>query len=200
MKEVSLSGSKRENVGKKDAKALRNAGNVPAVLYGGSEQVAVSLKENDVNKLIFTPHVYLVNLDIDGNAVKAIVQDYQQDPVTDRIVHVDFLEVTDSKPVKVKLPVNIEGSSPGVMQGGKLQQVLRKLTVKGLLKDLPETIGVDISKLNIGDAVRVEQMEVEGLSFLEASSALIVSVKMARGAKKDDGAEEEGVEEAAAAE
>ena len=198
MKKVSLSGSKRENVGKKDAKALRNAGRVPAVLYGGSEQVAVSVTENDANKLVFTPHVYLVELDVDGKAVKAIVQDYQQDPVTDRIVHIDFLEVSDDKAVKIKLPVNIEGKSPGVMQGGKMQQVLRKLTVQGLLKDLPETIAVDISPLNIGDAIRVEQMEVEGLTFLDASSALIVSVKMARGAKKAED-EEEG-EEAPAAE
>jgi large subunit ribosomal protein L25 len=202
MKKVSLSGSKRENVGKKDAKAVRNAGNVPVVLYGGKDQISFSIKRTDLDKLIFTPHIYLVELDIDGTNVQAILQDYQQDPITDKVVHADFLEVSDKKAVKIKLPITIEGSSPGVIQGGKMQQIFRQLRVEGLIKDLPETIAVNISKLNIGNAVRVSDMEVPGLRLLDSPNAVIVSVKMARGAvieeEETEVATEEGATEAAA--
>lgn len=195
MKKVSLSGSKRENVGKKDAAQLRREGRVPAVVYGGGNQTHFHVKETDANKLIYTPDVYQIELDVEGEKSNAIIQELQQHPVTGRIQHIDFLLLDDNKPVKVKLPVRVSGMSPGVMAGGKMQQVFRKLKVEGLPNALPEAINVDITPLNIGDAVRVKHIELEGCTVLDAPNAVVVSVKMARGAKKAE--EEAGAEEAA---
>lgn len=199
MKKVSLSGSPRTNVGKKDAAELRRNGRIPAVVYGGGEQVHFHVKETDMNKLVYTPDVYQIEIDVDGKKMNAIVQEMQQHPVTSRIQHIDFLLLDDNKPAKVKLPVRVSGMSPGVMAGGKMQQVFRKLTVKGLPSALPEAITVDISPLNIGDAVRVSHIEIEGCEVLDAANAVVVSVKMARGAKKGEEEEAEaadGAEEA----
>lgn len=202
MKKVSLSGSPRASVGKKDATALRNNGRVPAVVYGGGEQIHFSIKEVDMNKLIYTPDVYQIELDVDGKKSNVIIQELQQHPLTSRVQHVDFLLLDDNKPVKVKLPVRVSGKSPGVIAGGKMQQVFRKLAVQGLPNALPEAINLDITPLNIGDAIRVKHIEIEGCEVIEAPNAVVVSVKMARGAKKaeavEEGAEgEEATEEAA---
>lgn len=198
MKEVSLSGSLRANVGKKDAKAVRNSGGVPCVVYGSGEQTHFSVKHVDMEKLIYTPNVYIINLDINGKTVKSVIQDIQFHPVTDKIVHVDFIELQDNKKVKVNIPVNLIGRSPGVMSGGKLQQIFRRVKVFALPADLPDSIEVDISGLNIGQAIRVRDINNESLNILNAASAVICSVKMARGAVVND--EEEGEEEAEAAE
>ena len=200
MKTVSLSGSSRENVGKKDAKALRNEDKVPCVVYGVSGQTHFSVKHNDMKKLVYTPDVYLIDVEVNGATTKSILQEVQQHPVTDKILHADFLEVTDDRPVKIKLPVIISGSSPGVMAGGKMQQVFRRLSVMGLAKHMPESIEVNIDSLNIGDAVRVNSLDYEGLTFLDPANAVVVSVKMARGAKKAEDEEEEAAGEEAAAE
>lgn len=193
MKVVSLSGSPRENVGKKDAKALRSAGLVPCVLYGSGEQVHFSAEAVQVEKLIYTPEVYKVDLDINGRKSQAIIQEVQQNPLTDDIIHVDFLELNENKPVKVSLPVRIKGIAPGVTSGGKLQQVFRKLKLAGLPKDMPADITLDITKLEIGDAIRVKHVEIPGVQILDPANAVVVSVKMARGAKKKS-AEEEAAE------
>src|SRR6056300_667257 len=183
MKEVSLSGALRTHVGKKDAKAVRKEGRVPCVIYGSGEQHHFSVKHVDMEKLIYTPNVYMINLDIEGKAVKSIIQDIQYHPVTDRIVHVDFV-----------------GSVPGVLNGGKLQQIYRKLKVVGYPKDMPDTIEVDINALKIGMAVRVRDISVDGIELLNAPSAVVCSVKMARGAvNADDDDEEEAGEEGAEA-
>jgi large subunit ribosomal protein L25 len=197
MKEVSLSGALRTHVGKKDAKAIRNAGNIPCVVYGSGEQHHFSVKHTEMEKLVYTPNVYIINLDIDGNAKKAIIQDIQFHPVTDKIVHVDFIELADDKKVKLNIPVNLVGRAPGVLNGGKLQQIFRKLKVLGYPKDLPDTIEVDINKLRIGQAIRVRDISVEGIELLNAPSAVVCSVKMARGAVDVDEDEEEEGEEAA---
>ena len=191
MKEVSLSGSLRSNVGKKDAKAVRRSGNVPCVVYGSGEQIHFSVRHVDLHKIMFSPDVFAINLDIDGKKVKAIIQDAQQHPLTDRIVHVDFLELQDDKLVKVDIPVTLEGRSIGVLNGGRLQQVFRKLTVLGYPKDIPDTISVDISGLRIGMSVRVKELENDSLKLLNAANAVVVSVKMARGAVDEDEEEEE---------
>ncbi len=149
MKKVSLSGSPRENVGKKDTKAIRAAKRVPAVVYGSGKQTHFSVKHTDMEKIVYNKDVFNVELDVDGNKFSTIVKDIQFHPVTDRIQHVDFLELDENKKVKVDIPVVLEGRSPGVMMGGRLQQVFRKLTVFALPKDLPEEIKVDISKLRI---------------------------------------------------
>jgi len=190
MKVVSLSGSPRENVGKKDAKALRSAGLVPCVLYGSGEQVHFSAEAVQVDKLIYTPEVYKVDLDINGRKSQAIIQEVQQNPLTDDIIHVDFLELDENKPVKISLPVRIKGIAPGVTSGGKLQQVFRKLKLAGLPKDMPADITLDISKLEIGDAIRVKHIEIPGVQLLDPANAVVVSVKMARGAKKKSAEEE----------
>ena len=186
MKEVSLSGSPRENVGKKDAKAVRNAGRVPCVLYGSGEQTHFSAKLLDLERIVYTPDVYKVNITVGDKKASAIIQERQHDPVTDRIRHIDFLEVDDKKAIKVSLPVRIKGSSPGVLAGGKLQQVFRTLKVVGLSKDIPAEITLDISKLEIGNAIRVKNVELKGVTLLDPANAVVVSIKMARGAKKVD--------------
>ncbi len=184
MKVSQLSGSPRANVGKKDAKALRAAGQVPCVLYGTGTQTHFSVKDIAIEKLVFNPDVFQIELDIDGKKANAIIQDLQQDPITDRVMHVDFLELDPKKPVKVGLPVRLTGSSRGVMAGGKLMQVFRRLKVIALPGDLPEAIVIDISKLRIGQSVRVGDLETSGLKFTDAKNAVVVAVKMARGASK----------------
>lgn len=196
MKKVSLSGSKRENVGKKDAKAVRNAKRVPCVVYGTGKQTHFSVKHTDLEKIVFNKDVFNVELDIDGEKVSTIIQDMQQHPVTDKITHIDFLELQADKKVKVDIPVVIEGRSPGVMNGGRLQQVFRKLTVYALPADLPEVLTVDISALKIGNSIRVKALATDSIQLLNAANGVVVSVKMARGASEEE--EEEVVEEAAA--
>jgi large subunit ribosomal protein L25 len=196
MKTAQLSGSSRTNVGKKDAAAVRNAGLVPCVLYGTGEQTHFAVKRVDLEKIIFSPEVYQVELDIEGKKATAIVRELQQHPVKDTIMHVDFLQTTDKKPIKVGLPVRLTGSSRGVMAGGRLQQVFRNLTCVGLAKDLPDAITLDISKLRIGHAIRVKDIAIDGVKFLDPANAVVVSVKMARGAVKGADADDEEEEEA----
>jgi len=186
MKVVSLSGSPRENVGKKDAKAIRNAGNVPCVLYGAGEQTHFSVSHVKAEKIVKSPDVYQVELDIAGKKTHAIIQELQQNPVNDRITHIDFLQLRDDKNVAVKLPVRLKGVSPGVISGGKLQQVFRKLQCVGLPKDIPADITLDISPLEIGDAIRVKHVVIPGVTILDPANAVVVSIKMARGAKKKE--------------
>ncbi|MEX1191774.1 MAG: 50S ribosomal protein L25 [Brumimicrobium sp.] len=182
MKVVQLSGSTRANVGKKDAKAVRNAGNVPCVLYGTGEQTYFSVRSVDMEKIIFSPDVYKVELDIDGKKVITLIQELQMHPVTDKPLHVDFLELVDGKPVKVGIPVQTTGRSRGVLNGGRLLQVFRRLDVVGLPKDLPDAIQLDISPLRIGMSIRVRDIQIPGVKILNDPSAVVVSVKMARGA------------------
>ncbi len=191
MKEVSLSGSPRANVGKKDTKAVRNSGDVPCVVYGSGTQTHFSVKHTDMEKLIYTPDVYIINLDIDGKSVKTIIQDIQYHPVTDNIQHVDFLELQDDKKVKVNVPVYLHGRAPGVLNGGKLQQIFRKVKVYALPANLPDSIQVDISKLKIGMAVRIKDIASDSLEILNAPNAVVCSVKMSRGAVAEDEDEEE---------
>jgi large subunit ribosomal protein L25 len=194
MKTAHLSGSLRANVGKKDAAALRNAELVPCVLYGLGEQTHFSVKRNDIEKIVFSPEVYLVELDLEGKKAKAVIRELQHHPVKGTVLHVDFLELSDTKPVRVKLPVRLTGSSKGVMAGGKLMQTFRQLTCFGLPQDLPDAITLDITKLKIGKSIRVSAIEIPGVKFLDPANAVVVAVKMARGAVKpadDDDDEDE---------
>jgi large subunit ribosomal protein L25 len=184
MKTAQLSGSLRTNVGKKDAAALRNAELVPCVLYGQGEQTHFAVKRNDINKIVFSPEVYLVELEIEGKKAKGIIRELQQHATKDTIQHVDFLELNDTKPVRIGLPVRVKGSSKGVMAGGKLMQTFRRLNCVGLAKDLPDAITLDITKLKIGKSVRVGEINIPGVKFLDPANAVVVSVKMARGATK----------------
>jgi large subunit ribosomal protein L25 len=200
MKTVQLSGSLRANVGKKDASSLRTAGLVPCVLYGQGQQTHFSVKQVAIEKIVYSPDVYQVELNIDGKTAVGIIQELQQHPTKDTIQHVDFLELNETKSIRIKLPVRLVGSSPGVMAGGKLMLVFRSLQCVGLSKDLPEAIILDISTLNIGGAIRVNTINIPGITFLDPANAVVVSVKMARGAVKGEEAEGEIEEEVAVAE
>jgi len=191
MKTAQLSGSLRANVGKKDAKALRNEGLVPCVLYGQGEQTHFSVKQVQMEKIVFSPDVYRIELDLDGKKASAIIREIQQHPTKDTVQHVDFLELNDAKEVRIKLPVRLTGSSRGVMAGGKLMQVFRHLHCQGLPSALPEDIKIDISPLRIGHSVRVSNINLEGVKILDPSNAVVVAVKMARGATKGSDADPE---------
>ena len=182
MKTASLSGSSRESVGKKDADALRSASRVPGVLYGGAEQIHLSVEEIQLNKLVFNPDVFKIELDIEGKKVDCIIQDIQFHPVTDRVTHIDCLEILPGKPVKIDLPLRTTGQSIGVMNGGRLELNYRRLPVRGIADQLPDCITVDITPLKIGDNARVRDLKVDGLDILLSESALLVACKRTRAA------------------
>lgn len=196
MKTAQLSGSLRANVGKKDAKALRNEGLVPCVLYGQGEQTHFAVKRVPLEKLVFSPDVYQIELDIDGKKAKAIIRELQQHPTKDTVQHIDFLELNDAKEVRVKLPVRLSGSSRGVRAGGKLMQVFRHMQCQGLPSALPEEINIDISPMRIGQSFRVSNIEIPGVKLLDPANAVVVAVKMARGAVKGSDVNPEDDEEA----
>jgi len=191
MKEVSLSGSLRENVGKKDAKKHRKEGKIPCVLYGGKEQIHFTVPELNFGKLIFTPEVFIVNLDLNGTAYKAVLQDVQYHPVTDKVLHADFLEVIPGKLLIVGLPIKFEGTSPGVIRGGKMIKKMHKIRVKGLIEEMPDYIVVDISTLDIGGSVKIRDIELDKLTLLDPPNSVLVRVKMARAVEEVVGEEEE---------
>jgi len=180
MKTVSMSGSPRENVGKKDAKRARRQGMVPCVLYGGQEQIMFLAEESAFKDVVYTPEVCLVSIDINGKTYKAILQDIQFHPVREQILHADFFQIFDDKPVKISVPVKLVGTSPGVLQGGKLVLKLRKLMVKALPANLPDFIQVSIAKLKIAESIIVEQLEVKDVEFMDAGRSVVVQVKTAR--------------------
>ncbi len=181
MKTVSMSGSLRENVGKRDAKALRYEGKVPCVLYGGENQVHFQTDLDAFKAVIFTPETFVIEININGKIYKALLKDVQYHPVGDQVVHADFYEVKDEKPVVVSLPIKLTGSSPGVIRGGKLKQKLTRLNVKGLIADMPEYIEISISKLNVGQSIKVKNLEYANIKFLDNSNSVIVEVMTARG-------------------
>lgn len=200
MKTASLSGSPREGVGKKDAAELRAKGQVPGVLYGGSEQVHFHVNEVQLNKLVFTPETYRLNFEVGGTTYDCVVQDIQFHPVTDRIVHIDLLQVFADKPIRVKLPVRTTGTSVGVRNGGRLHIVYRRLPVVGLADQIPEDVSVDISSLDIGDSLRVGGLSFEGFSVPLNESAVVLGVRRTRAAMSAAAGEVEGEEGAEVAE
>lgn len=192
MKSVALSGNKRAERGTSNAKSLRKEEQIPAVIYGGKENAHFTVNEVAFSKLVNTPEVFFIDLDIDGTTFKAIIKEVQYHPVTDRPIHVDFLEVFEDKAVTVKLPVKLTGNSRGVINGGKLRMVTRKLRVNGLPSALPEFIELDITDLRIGQSIKVDAINVDGLKFLDASNAVVVAIKRSRVSVADE--EEEGEE------
>lgn len=192
MKTVSMSGSLRENVGKKDTKALRSEDKVPCVLYGGSEQqIKFSVPKKDFIPLLFTPDTNYVKINIEGKEHNAILQDIQYHPVNDEVLHADFLRIFDDKPIKIAVPVKTTGTAPGVLQGGKLTLKMRKVKLYGLPNDIPQEVVVDISKLNIGQGIKVSEISVPNVEFMEVKSSVIVAVKATRNAKATAEATEE---------
>lgn len=181
MKSVSLSGSLRENVGKKDAKSLRNAGRVPCVLYGGEQQIQFHADAAGFKPILFTPETYVINIVIGDKTYKSVLKDVQYHPVGDHVLHADFYEIIEDRPVVVSLPVKVKGTSPGVIRGGKLKVKLPRLSVKGLVGFVPEFIEINISKLNVGQTIKVKDISIANLSILDDANAVVAEVKTARG-------------------
>ena len=197
MKTFALGASVRET-NKIANRALRNQGKVPCVLYGGEKQVYFSATENDLNKLVNTPDVYLLNIDIDGESFQAILQDIQFHPLTDRIIHIDFLQVFDDKEVTVNIPVNFIGTPIGVRNGGNLLVRKRAIRTRAIPANLPDAIDINIEELKIGKFLYIGDIRDERYSFLAGDKSVIVGVKTARGAVEDEEEEdEEGTEEGA---
>lgn len=200
MKTLAINVKKREKSGKANTRALRNQGNVPCVLYGGEKQVVFYAHENDFRKLVYTPDVFIAELNIDGIKVNAIMQEIQFHPVTDKILHIDFLEVFNDKPITVSIPVILNGIAEGVRQGGNLLFRRNKIITKGLMSSLPDSIDLDISHLKIGMFIYIKDLNIEGCQFLAPSNSVIVGVKTARAVieevVEDDGATEEENESA----
>jgi large subunit ribosomal protein L25 len=186
MKSVSMSGSPRASVGKKDAKKLRTEGKVPCVLYGGAEQVSFSVDEKQFKSLVYTPDVHTVEIDVNGKKYKAILQDLQTHPVTDKIIHADFVEVVSGKPVIMSLPVRTTGTAPGVKAGGKLLKKLRKVSAKGTIDKMPDAITIEIGNMNIGDAVTVRDLKYDGITFLTPASSTIVTCQVTRNVAEEE--------------
>ena len=198
MKTIKIKGTKRESVGKTNAKLLRKTDMIPCVLYGGKDNVHFSSHALELGKILYTPEVYIVKLDVDGNEVNAILKEVQFHPVTDKILHIDFLQVFDDKKVEIKVPVVLYGFSVGVKQGGKLYLQLRKLTAKALLKDIPDSLKIDVTKLSLGKTIKIGDLKFPNIEITDPKNWVVATVKLTRVAR-GLAAEEEAEEEAAAA-
>lgn len=198
MKSITIKGSQRESVGKVSTKALRNAGKVPCVLYGGDKPVHFSADEIAFKDLVYTPNAHTVVIEVEGGEkFAAVLQDIQFHPVTDSILHIDFYQLFEDKPITMRIPVRLEGNSPGVKNGGRLLFRKRKLSIRALPDLLPDFITIDISKLRIGQTIAVETILNDDYTFLHPDSTAIVQVKASRTSIDDELAEdedEEGVE------
>ena len=198
MKSITINGSKRESVGKKSTKALRNAEMVPCVLYGEKEPMHFAAKELDFSKLVYTPNAHTVVIKTEDREINAVLQDIQFHPVSDRILHVDFYELNEAKEISMNIPVVVEGAAPGVLNsGGTLILNKRKLRVRALPKNLPDFITADISGLELGNKLYTSQLPAEGFSFLHPDNTVVCQVKTSRASIKNaqtSGAEGEGEE------
>ncbi|MBI1306492.1 MAG: 50S ribosomal protein L25 [Bacteroidetes bacterium] len=183
MKTIALKGELRGSLGKAANKQLRAKGMTPCVLYGAGDNVHFALYEADFKNLVYTPNTYLVRLDTGGNQVIAKLQDIQYHPVSEAILHADFYAIDLSNPQVLQLPIQVVGNSPGVRAGGKLRTKIKKLTVKGLIQDMPDFIEVNIDKLQLGKSVRVKDLSVENIELLDTPENSIVSVVITRASR-----------------
>ncbi|SFS41972.1 50S ribosomal protein L25/general stress protein Ctc [Lutibacter maritimus] len=196
MQSITIKGSQRESVGKVATKALRNAGKVPCVLYGGDKPLHFSADEVSFKPLVYTANVYTATIELEGKTYNAILQDIQFHPVSDKILHVDFYQLFDDKLVTMSIPVKLVGTSPGVLNGGSLRFAMRKLNVRALPADLPDFINADISKLRIGHKLYVTALKNEKFSILHPDNTVVVQVRTSRNVSAAEEEEEEGEEEA----
>jgi large subunit ribosomal protein L25 len=180
MKTVSLSGSLRANVGRKDATLLRNQGKIPCVIYGGTEQVHFSADEKSFKNIIYTPDVCQVEVDVNGKKYQTFLQEAQYHRLTDKLLHADFLEIVDGKPITISIPVKATGTAVGVRAGGKLTIKMRQLKVRGMANKLPDTIDINVESLEIGKSVAVSDISIEGIELLNAKNVTVLSVNTTR--------------------
>jgi large subunit ribosomal protein L25 len=200
MKTIEINGSFRKELGKKSSKELRKAGNVPCVVYGGKDIVHFYTHENNFTKLVYTPDAHLVNIKLEDKEYRAILKDIQFHPVTDKIIHIDFIEVFDDKPISISVPVSVFGDSAGVKAGGKLRIRLRSLNVRGLAGDIPEHLPVDITELNIHDSVKVGDLSFDKIELIDPKKSMVLQVATSRVAQKTEEGETEGAAAAEATE
>jgi large subunit ribosomal protein L25 len=202
MKSVQLEATSRSEVRKKSAlNSLRKEGRIPAVLYGGKDNVNFHVGEIPFSKLITTHEVYFMDLNFGDKITKAVISDVQFHPVTDRVIHIDFMEVFEDKPVTIGIPVVFTGASKGVLNGGKQREKLRKLVLRALPSDLPEVVSIDITNMKIGDSIKVKDISLDKVECLDNENSVIIAVKTSRVAvdgEEEIVAEEEATEEAAA--
>jgi large subunit ribosomal protein L25 len=198
MKEISVSGEKRATTGKKAAKELRKEGLVPCNLYGEKkgenglpEAVAFAIPASQLRKVIYSPNVYVVNLTISGEAHKAVIKELQFHPTTDAVLHVDFFEVNETKPITIGIPVKLTGHAQGVRDGGRLSQAVRQLNVTAPYKQIPETLEIDVTALKLGKAIKVAELKFEGLEIATPAQVVVCSVKATRASRSAAAAAEE---------
>ena len=196
MKSITINGSKRESVGKSSTKALRNAGKVPCVVYGGERPVHFSADEISFSKLVYTPDAHTVIISLDGKEqINGIIQDIQFHPVSEKILHIDFFQLFENKEINMTIPVKFSGNAPGVrLEGGLLFKNKRKLYVKALPKNLPDFISVDISNLHLNDNVTIQDLLNDNYSFIHPENMVVCQVKMSRASLSLTTAEEDGEE------
>ena len=191
MKSITIKGSQRESVGKVATKALRNAGKVPCVLYGGDKPVHFSAEEKAFKNLVYTPNVYTATIELEGQTYAAILQDIQFHPVSDKILHIDFYQLFEDKEITMNIPVRLVGSPKGVMVGGALRHNLRKLRVKALPANLPDFIEADITELQIGNKLYVTELRNDKYTLLHPENTVVAQVRMSRNAMANAAATEE---------
>ena len=184
MKSITIKGSERESVGKVATKALRNAGAVPCVLYGGNQPVHFSADERAFKTLVYTPNAHTVVIELEGKSFNAILQDIQVHPVTDKILHIDFFQLFDDKEITMEVPVKVVGVSPGVLLGGVLRLNTRRLKVKALPKNLPDFIDADISSLEMGNKLYVTKLVSDKYKLLHPDNTVVAQVRISRAAMK----------------
>lgn len=180
MKTLEIKGSLRQGLGKKESKDLRKQKNIPCVMYGGEKNLHFFAHENQFKKLVYTADVFLVKLEVEGQSFDTVMQDIQFHPVTDGMLHIDFVQVFPDKKVTVNLPVTLTGSSVGIREGGKLRQRRRILKVNGLIKDMPDRLEVDLSDLDIGDSMKVGDLSYDNLEILDPPRAMVAGVVSSR--------------------
>ncbi len=183
MKSFELKGTLRTDLGKKATKAIRNAGNVPCEIYGGSENLHFTCTNSDLRKLIYTPDIFLVKLNIEGKEMNAIIKDIQFHPVSDQVMHIDFLEVFEEKPIVIEVPVRLEGLAVGVRAGGKLSLEMRKLRIKAMVANVPEILKINVEALELGKTIQVRALAYENLEILNSPNNVVCAVKLTRAAR-----------------
>ena len=188
MKEIDVTGQKRVELGKKATKALRKEGLVPCNLYGLAEKdgkpeaLAFAIPEKEVRKIVYTPHIYVINLIIDGESHTAILKELQFHPVSDAVLHIDFLEVNDQKPITIGIPVKLVGLAQGVKDGGRMNLSIRKIAVTAPYQQIPEHLDVDVTNLHIGKSIKVGELSFEGLEIATPKEVIVCTIKMTRSA------------------
>lgn len=199
MREISLNGQKRAETGKKASKLLRKEGLIPCNLYGEKkganglpEAFAFVVPMSELRKAIYTPHVYVVNLSIDGTEHKAVIKELQFHPTTDAVLHVDFFEINETKPITIGIPVNLTGHAQGVRDGGKLQLQIRKINVTAPYKNIPEKLDIDVTELELGKSIKVGSLSFEGLEIATSKEVIVCSVKATRASRSAAAAEAAG--------